>query len=130
MVVYDATKDEKVRFLDCREKAPLAATKEMMKGNPLNAQHGPLAIGVPGEVKCMAEAHKLYGKLPWADLFEESIAMARNGFEIYSYMADAMDEKTEWLEGKTDEYGWEVYVGRSYKIRLFDVQIFHENLKN
>ena len=59
MVVYDASKDEKVKFLDCREKAPLAASKEMMKGDPLNAQHGPLAIGVPGEVKCMAEVRVL-----------------------------------------------------------------------
>ena len=27
MVIYDKTKDDKVQFLDCREKAPLAATQ-------------------------------------------------------------------------------------------------------
>ena len=109
MVIYDATQDEKVRYLDCREKAPLAATQGMMQGNASNAQHGPLAIGVPGEVKCMAEAHKMYGKLKWSELFEESIKMAREGFEIYSYMADAMDEKWYWLQNKT--LNWDVYLG-------------------
>ena len=38
---------------------------------PKKAQHGPLSISVPSEVKCMAEAHDLYGSLPWKDLFEE-----------------------------------------------------------
>jgi len=115
MVIYDKTKDDRVRFLDCREKAPLAATKDMMQGDPLKAQHGPLAIGVPGEVKCMAEAHDRYGKLPWAELFEESIRMAREGYEIYSYMADAMDEKTEWL--KKPEYNWEVYLDENGEVK-------------
>ena len=63
----------------------------------------------------MAEAHRLYGKLPWADLFEESIKMVRDGFEIYSYMADAMDEKTEWL--KKPEYNWEVYLDENGEVK-------------
>jgi len=126
MVVYDATHDEKVRFLDCREKAPLAATQGMMKGNASYAQHGPLAIGVPGEVKCMAEAHAMYGKLPWAELFEESIKMARDGFEIYSYMADAMDEKWYWLQNET--LNWEVYLDENNKVKTKGDTIVDEKL--
>ena len=41
-VIYDPTKEEKALFFNCREKAPLNATQDMMQGNPLNAQHGPL----------------------------------------------------------------------------------------
>ena len=63
----------------------------------------------------MAEAHDRYGKLPWRDLFQESIQMAREGFEIYSYMADAMDEKTEWL--KKPEYNWEVYLDENGEVK-------------
>ena len=32
--------------------APKLATQDMFVGNPLWAQHGPLAIAVPGEMKC------------------------------------------------------------------------------
>ena len=32
--------------------APKKATQDMFVGNPLWAQHGPLAIAVPGEMKC------------------------------------------------------------------------------
>ena len=28
------------------------------------------AMAVPGEVKCMHEAHKLFGALDWSDLFQ------------------------------------------------------------
>ena len=41
-VIYDPNKEEKSLFFNCREKAPLNATQDMMQGNPLNAQHGPL----------------------------------------------------------------------------------------
>ena len=41
-VIYDPTKEEKSLFFNCREKAPLNATQDMMQGNPLYAQHGPL----------------------------------------------------------------------------------------
>ena len=104
-VVYDPSRDVKAQYFDCREKAPLNATIDMMNGDPLNAQHGPLAIAVPGEIMCMGKVHEEYGKLPWADLFEESIQIARDGFEIYKYLAEAMDDKTAWLEDMSEEYG-------------------------
>jgi len=39
-------------------------------------------VGVPGAVRMLEMAHRQYGKLPWATLFEPAIALAEGGFEV------------------------------------------------
>ena len=39
------------------------------------------AIGIPGTVALLWEAHQQHGRHPWADLFDPAIALARDGFE-------------------------------------------------
>jgi gamma-glutamyltranspeptidase/glutathione hydrolase len=39
-------------------------------------------VGTPGAVRLLETAHRQYGKLPWADLFEPAIRLSENGFPM------------------------------------------------
>lgn len=43
---------------------------------------GPLAIGVPGELKGYWEAHKKFGKLPWKAIIEPNIKLCESGYVL------------------------------------------------
>ena len=72
--------------LDYREKAPLAATRDMFLDADGNVSDksmvGHLASGVPGSVMGMWEAHRRFGTLPWAELVEPAALLA-DGFEVH-----------------------------------------------
>lgn len=51
---------------------------------------GGLASGVPGQLKGLYEAHIRFGKLPWYDVVEPSISIAREGFPITQTIAQAI----------------------------------------
>jgi len=71
--------------VDYREKAPLAATRDMYldaDGNLTNKSVvGHLAAGVPGTVSGMWAAHERFGTLPWSDLVQPAVDLAE-GFEV------------------------------------------------
>lgn len=75
--------------LDYRETAPARSTRLMFvgpDGNPTDRSWtGHLAAGVPGAVAGLAEAHRRFGKLPWATLVEPAIRLARDGFVVDEY---------------------------------------------
>jgi gamma-glutamyltranspeptidase/glutathione hydrolase len=81
-----------VGSIDGREKAPgVASPKQFLgeDGKPMpfmKAATGGRSVGVPGNVALAAEAHKKWGKLPWATLFEPAIKLAE-GFIISPTMA-------------------------------------------
>lgn len=72
--------------LDFREKAPLAATRDMFldeRGEPTDRSViGHLASGVPGAVMGLWEAHSRFGTRPWAELLEPAIRLAADGFVV------------------------------------------------
>ena len=82
--------------LDFREKAPAAATRDMYLdslGNPVAGMSwaGLSASGVPGSVDGMAEAHRKFGKLPWAELLAPAIGLARNGVVLTENEAQGLN---------------------------------------
>lgn len=91
--------DGKPYFLDYRETAPKAASRDMYlneKGEVIEnlSLVGARASGVPGTVMGLWEAHQKFGKLPWSELITPAVGYAKNGFKVadkqYQYREDAL----------------------------------------
>jgi len=73
--------------LDYREKAPLAATKDMYldkDGNviPDKSTLGAMAVGVPGSISGLFDIHKKFGSLPFEQLIQPAIDLATKGVVV------------------------------------------------
>ncbi|HRJ14087.1 MAG TPA: gamma-glutamyltransferase [Saprospiraceae bacterium] len=80
-------KDGATAAIDYREKAPLAAHRDMYLDSlgqvmPRLSQDGHLAAGVPGTPAGLLEVHRKYGRLPMAQLMARAIEYADKGFSI------------------------------------------------
>ena len=76
--------------IDAREVAPSAATSEMYLAEGLSktaATVGGLASGVPAELRGLELAHSRHGVLPWADVVEPAMKLARDGVEVNENLA-------------------------------------------
>lgn len=92
------THDGEARTLDFREVAPAAATEKMFldaqgKVIPDLSVNGHKASGVPGMVDGMVKAHEAFGTLPWADLVQPAIDLARNGFPVTAIQARQFNDE-------------------------------------
>jgi gamma-glutamyltranspeptidase / glutathione hydrolase len=90
------------RALDFRERAPRQASRNMYldaqgKVKPQASLEGHLAAGIPGTIAGLAAAHQKYGKLPWSQVVQPSIKLARNGFTVSKLLADRLQEKAPLL---------------------------------
>lgn len=98
---YDA-RERSVRAYDGRETAPAAADANLFVGGdgaPLaffEAAVGGRSVGVPGLVRMLELAHAHHGRLPWAQLFDPAIRLAREGFEIGPRLHRLL-ERDRWL---------------------------------
>lgn len=112
-----------ITSLDYREKAPGSSTRDMYldeSGEVIKglSEKRHLSSGVPGSVAGMYEAHTKYGSLPWKDLVQPAIDLARNGFPLtkrqarsLTYLQDSLKAyntippefllRDQWHEGDT-----------------------------
>lgn len=54
---------------------------------------GGLAVGVPGELRGYQVAHKKYGRVKWAELFQPTIKLCRNGITISKYLDSVFQDR-------------------------------------
>ena len=93
-MVYRKSNGE-VGGIDYREKAPLAAHKDMYLdslGNviPGLSTSGGTAVGVPGTVAGVLEVHRKFGKLPLKEIIAPIIALANKGVVVTEKQAERL----------------------------------------
>ncbi|KGL63028.1 gamma-glutamyltransferase [Polaribacter sp. Hel1_85] len=76
--------DGEIGALDYREKAPLAATKDMYldkDGNIIKGKSilGAMGVGIPGTIAGVFATHKKFGTLPIEEILEPVIKLAKRG---------------------------------------------------
>jgi gamma-glutamyltranspeptidase/glutathione hydrolase len=94
--------DGVVSTLDFRETAPAAATRDMYlgaDGKPVAERStvGPLAAGVPGSPAGLYELHRRLGRLPWRQVIDPSVRLARDGFVVTAALHDDLVDDRELL---------------------------------
>ncbi|MEX0673929.1 MAG: gamma-glutamyltransferase, partial [Gaiellaceae bacterium] len=100
MVVHLA-RDRRTRVLDCYVAVPGGRGGEMEAidvdfsgGSKQVFRIGGASVAVPGALAGLEEAHRRFGSLPWRELFEPAIALAREGVELnaaQSYLHAILD---------------------------------------
>jgi gamma-glutamyltranspeptidase/glutathione hydrolase len=110
--------------LDFREKAPKAASKNMYldeNGDIIKGKStlGAMSIGVPGSVDGMFKVYKKFGSLPFSELIQPAIDLAKKGVVVTKKQAKNLAKyrhyfsevnpnpvflDAEWKEGDTIKY--------------------------
>ena len=83
--------------IDYRERAPLAASRDMYldaNGNVIkgSSTDGYKAVGVPGTVAGLMLVHERHGKLKWSELVEPARKLAADGFIVSSFLDEVLHE--------------------------------------
>ncbi|WP_088341091.1 gamma-glutamyltransferase [Robiginitalea sediminis] len=89
------TADGEAGSLDYREKAPLAAHKDMYLdslGNPVPdlSRKGATAVGVPGTIAGIFEVHRRFGSLPMSELLAPTIELCERGVRVTEKQAERL----------------------------------------
>jgi gamma-glutamyltranspeptidase/glutathione hydrolase len=86
--------DGRTTFLDFRERAPQAASRNMYldaSGKATDeSKVGYRASGVPGSVRGFEYAAKKYGTRPWAELVHPAVELASRGFTLSYAQANSL----------------------------------------
>ena len=118
------SKDGKTGSLDFREKAPLKAHRNMYLDSLDNVIKdksllGANAVGVPGSVAGLYKVHQKFGTLPFRDLIQPAIDLAKKGVVVTKKQAKSLNHyrnlffkankrkiflDKEWKAGDTIKY--------------------------
>ena len=97
LLYWDAS-EQQLYTVDARETAPAAATPELFldaQGQPpasfLDAVVGGRSVGTPGILRGLELAHQQWGKLPWQQLFTDTITTAEQGFTVSARLQGLLD---------------------------------------
>ena len=86
--------DGTTAFVDFRERAPLAASRDMYLGKDGKLTRDNLvgwrAPGVPGTVRGMELVHKKFATKPWAELLAPAVELAQRGFPVTYEFANSL----------------------------------------
>jgi gamma-glutamyltranspeptidase/glutathione hydrolase len=100
--------DGNIGALDYREKAPLAAHKDMYLdslGNviPGKSTLGASAVGVPGTIAGIFEVHDKFGTLPIKEIMDPVIKLVDQGVQVTSKQADRLDKYWDQIKSVNGE---------------------------
>jgi len=87
-------------FIDARERAPLAAHRDMFLGEqgkvrPRSSIDGPLAAAIPGLPAGLVHLSEKYGKLPLSKSLAPAIRLAREGWQVSAKTASMLPYRSE-----------------------------------
>ena len=94
--------------LDFREKAPITAHKDMYLdslGNVIKNKStlGAYAVGIPGSVAGAFEVYEKFGSLPFKDLIQPAIDLAKDGYRVTKKQAVSLNNASQKFE-KANNY--------------------------
>lgn len=127
LVYWDAAKQHLTTF-DGRETAPsivdgnLFLDENGKRMQFFDAVVGGRSVGTPGTVKLLETVHKKHGALPWKQLFQPAIKLAKSGFKISPRLNALITRSAQSLfsQSATREYffseeGVPIFVGTRVK---------------
>ncbi len=100
--------DGAIGALDYREKAPLTATTDMFLDDNGDVIKGkstktPLSVGVPGTIAGIFEVYNKFGTLPFKDIIQPSIDLAKRGVIVTQKQDERIKKyKPSFLEANRD----------------------------
>ncbi|KAF8586715.1 gamma-glutamyltranspeptidase [Ramaria rubella] len=104
--------------VDFRETAPAAANSTMFSHDPRLSKYGGLSVGVPGELRGLAEAHRRWGTIPWKRLVKP-VAQLAEGWEVGRELESRIQRHSELMLGNPD---WSaIFAPHGYVLRQGDL---------
>ncbi|ODN04055.1 Gamma-glutamyltranspeptidase 1 [Orchesella cincta] len=98
MVIFNST-GSAMHAINARETVPSGVNPALYESDPSSSVNGGLAVGIPGEIAGLWEAHQKFGRVAWPDLVKFSQDLALNGFAVSKQLAVSLVQHKEKISG-------------------------------